>query len=67
MKKLEQFKTKELDKTLKSNITGGGEWYSGGCSNGGGMQYEGPVQYGPHPVGEGDDAFVDNFIYWYMP
>ncbi len=46
MKNLQNFGVKELSIKEAVITEGGGEWYSGGCSNGGGTQWEGPASDG---------------------
>jgi len=43
MKNLGKFGIQELNSQEIKEIQGGGEWYPGGCSNGGGTQWGGPT------------------------
>lgn len=42
MENLNKFELHELTSKEQKEIQGGGEWYPGGCSNGGGCQWNGP-------------------------
>ncbi|WP_299104056.1 hypothetical protein [uncultured Tenacibaculum sp.] len=43
MKNLQNYSVQELSAKEIKETEGGGEWYSGGCSNGGGTQWQGPL------------------------
>ena len=38
---MKDFKDYQIKEEEKNKVKGGGEWYPGGCSNGGGTQWEG--------------------------